>query len=315
MSGQVWATNSLGGYMWSENLSDVLRIALQPLLRFRQNCFIDDAIGKNKGETHHWDIYSDVADQGGVLDESTAMPETNFTITQGSLTLVERGNSVPYTGVLDDLSKHPVSVIIHKALKNDANKAMEAAAHAQFDDTLLVVTASSGSSATAITVENGGSPTATNDVVLGNTHVKLIVDEFKERNIPTADGTNYGAIGRPSAFRGLKDDLEPISQYTDRGFGQILNSEIGRHYDGVRFQEQTEIASEGWTNGKSDAVYFFGDDTVCEGIDVPEEIRGKIPTDFGRSKGVAWYAINGFGIVHNQTGAVQNRIMKWASAA
>lgn len=41
----------------------------------------------------------------------------------------------------------------------------------------------------------------------------------------------------------------------------------------------------------------------------------KIPTDYGRSKGVAWYSLNGFGIVHNQTGAEQNRILKWSSAA
>ena len=313
MAGQTWVNN--GEYMSSDNLSDVLRLAMQPLMRFRQHCSVDDAIGLGAGKTFHWDIYSDVATQGTTLDELTEMPKTNFTVTQGSLTLAERGNSVPYTGVLDDLSKHPVTVIIHKALKNDANKAMETAAHAEFDDTLLVVTPTSGNSATAITVETGGSATATNALAMSNTHVKLIVDEMKERNIPTYDGANYACIGRPSTFRALKDDIEPYAAYTDRGYGSILNGEIGRSYAGCRFFEQTEIASEGWSGGVSDAAYFFGDDTVTEGIAIVEEIRGKIPTDFGRSKGVAWYAINGFGIVHNETGAVQNRIIKWASAA
>lgn len=313
MAGQTWTNN--GEYMSSDNLSDILRLAMQPLMRFRQHCFVDDAIGKGAGKVFHWDIYSDVATQGTVLDELTEMPKTNFTVTQGSLTLVERGNSVPYTGVLNDLSSHPVTVIIHKALKNDANKAMEAGAHEQFDATLLVVTPTSGNSETAITVQNAGTATATNAVALGNTHVKLIMDEMKERKIPTYDGSNYACIARPSTLRPLKDDLEPYSLYTDRGYGDILNGEIGRSYAGCRFFEQTEIDSEGWSGGKSDAAYFFGDDTVCEGIAVVEEIRGKIPTDFGRNKGVAWYSINGFGIVHNQTGAVQNRIMKWSSAA
>lgn len=315
MAGQVWHTNTLGGYMYSDNLSNVLRMALNPLMRFRQNCYIEDAVGKHKGQTFHWDLYSDVEDQGGTLNENEAMPETNFTIAQGSLTIYERGNSVPYTGVLDDLSQHPVESIIHKVLKKDCNKAQEIAAHAQFDSTLLTVTPASGTSESAITVEVVGAATATNNVALGNTHVKLIGDEMKERNIAAADGTNYLAIGRPSAFRALKDDLEPISQYTDAGFGQILNAEIGRHYDGFRFQEQTSIASEGWSNGKSDAIYFMGDDTVCEGVAVPEEMRGKIPTDYGRSKGVAWYGLNGYGIARNQTGAEQNTILKWASAA
>lgn len=312
---QVWGTNSAGGYMYTDELSDVLRMAMQPLMRFRQHSFVEDAKGKNAGELFHWNIYSDVADDGAELDELVAMPETNFVISQGQLTITERGNSVPFTCKLDDLSRQPVTAVINKVLKNDANKTMERAAHAQFNSTLLTITPASGTSATAITVEVTGTPTATNNIALGNSHVKLIVDEFKEREIPVFDGANYGCIGRPSTFRALKDDLEPISQYSERGFGHILNGEIGRSYDGVRFFEETVIPSEGWSNAKSDAAWFFGDDTVAEGIAIIEEMRGKIPTDFGRSRGIAWYALNGFGIVHNQTGAEQNRIAKWDSAA
>ena len=301
--------------MYADNLSNTLRIAMQPLMRFRQQCFLESAIGKNKGETFNWNIYSDISKQGGRLQENVAMPEGNFTITQGSMTIHEFGNSVPYTGLLNDLSAQPIESIINKVLKNDANKAMEIEAHAQFDDTLLTVTPAGGNSTSAITVETTGTPTATNAVALGNTHVKLIVDEMKERDIPAADGSNYMAIGRPTALRALKDDLESISQYVSEGFAQILNGEIGRSYDGVRFLEQTAIASEGWSGAQSDAVYFFGDDTVTEGMAHPEEIRGKIPTDFGRARGIAWYALGGFAITHNQAGAAQNRIIKWASAA
>ena len=42
-----------------------------------------------------------------------------------------------------------------------------------------------------------------------------------------------------------------------------------------------------WVNRYSDWAFFFGADTVAEAIVVPEEIRAKIPTDFGRSKGIA----------------------------
>ncbi|MGE3844511.1 MAG: hypothetical protein AB7I50_23345, partial [Vicinamibacterales bacterium] len=64
---------------------------------------------------------------------------------------------------------------------------------------------------------------------------------------------------------------------------------------------------------KSDWCFFFGEDTVAEGILIPEEMRAKIPTDYGRSKGVAWYYLGGFGIV--QTAAAQARILKWDSAS
>ena len=96
----------------------------------------------------------------------------------------------------------------------------------------------------------------------------------------------------------------------------------------MRYVEQTGIAKGNgvtglpvatggdmvpWVNGKSDWLFFFGNDTVAEAIAVPEEMRGKIPSDYGRSKGVAWYYLGGFGIVH--TLAANARIVKWDSAA
>ena len=50
--------------------------------------------GKNKGETFTWNVYSDVATAGTTLTETNTMPETQFTITQGTLTINEYGNSV-----------------------------------------------------------------------------------------------------------------------------------------------------------------------------------------------------------------------------
>jgi len=73
--------------------------------------------------------------------------------------------------------------------------------------------------------------------------------------------------------------------------------------------EQTNVASTGFSGAKSDTAHFFGKDTVAEAIVVPEEIRGKIPTDYGRSKGVSWYYLGGFGIVH--TDALNTRIINW----
>lgn len=301
--------------MYSGELSSTLRNALQPMTRFVQHCDADDFTDKglHTGDAFQWNVYSDVGTQGTTLTEGTSMPETSFSIAQGSGTVSEFGNSVPYSGVLDDRSEHPVKQIIHKALKNDCAKAFEIAAHAQFDATPLTVTPASGTSATAITVETSGTPTATNNLAMNNTHVKLISDQMKERNIPTYSDGNYRCIGRPSTFRSFKDDLEAIHQYQDQGFGLIMNGELGRSYEGIRFFEQTAIPSQAWSNGVSDQAFFFGEDTVMEAIVVPPEIRGKLPGDYGRDKGVAWYAQEGFALTHTQ--ADQARILEWASAA
>lgn len=312
MAGQVWVTNSLGGYMFAPNLSRKLRMALQPLLKFRQFCDIkEDAVGLHKGQLYHWDVYSDVANQGGTLTETSTIPETNFTITQGTMTIREYGNSIPYTGLLDDLSEQPLTSIINKTLKNDASKAFDISAHAQFNLTPLRVVPTGGTDTSAITLTTNGTATLTNGIELGKEHVKTIVDTMVERNIPGYSADDYMCIAHPTTLRKLKNDLESVHQYTNAGFAMILNGEIGR-YEGCRFVQQTGIAKGTFAGGKSNWAFFFGEDTVAEGIAIPEEIRGKIPGDYGRSRGVAWYALDGFALTH--VTASQARILKWDSA-
>jgi N4-gp56 family major capsid protein len=321
MAGQVWSVNTSGGYMYSDNLSRVLRMAVQPMVKFRQFCDVKDAAhqGLHRGDTFHWNVYSDVATQGTTLTETSTIPETSFTISQGTMTITESGNSVPYTGKLDDLSEQPVAEVIRKVLKNDAKKGFDSLAADQFNAAKVRVVPTAGTSTTSLVVTENGATITDNNIALGKEHVKLIVDEMKERNIPAYADDDYYAIAWPSTWRTLKNDLEGIKQYIDAGFQMIMNGEIGR-YEGVRFIEQTHIAKAylgttagtPWTNGKSDWAVFFGEDTVAEAIAVPEEIRGKIPGDFGRDRGIAWYYLGGFGLVHTQ--AAQSRIVMWDSA-
>ena len=323
MAGQVWAVNSLGGYLYSRQLSNVLRMTVQPLVKFRQFADVHDISqqGKKKGDSFTWDVVSDVATAGQVLIETNTMPETNITITQGTLTITEAGNSVPYSGKLDNLSKFPVEDIIKKAMKNDAVKSFDRLAWAQFNQTLLRAIPTGGTNTATVTLYTNGTVTGTNSIAYNNGHAKSIVDQMKERNIPAYIADDYYAIAWPTTLRTFKNNLETIHQYSDTGFNLIMNGEIGR-YENVRYIEQTNIAkgtgTDGvtqttWTNGLSDWIFFFGNDTVAEAIAVPEEMRGKIPTDYGRSKGIAWYYLGGFGIVH--TLAVNTRIVKWDSAA
>jgi hypothetical protein len=242
------------------------------------------------------------------------MPETQFTITQGTLTITEYGNSVPFTQKLDNLSAHPVTEIINKVLKYDAAKAFDIAAQAQFALTPLTVQPTGGTSTTdAVTIGTASTFASAiqSTATMGNYHVRGIVTAMKERNIPGYSGDDYYCIAWPSTFNGLKEDLEAIHVYTPEGFRMIANGEMGR-YNQCRFVEQTNIAKAGYTY--SDWAYFFGSDTVAEAIAVPEEMRGKIPGDYGRSKGVAWYYLGGFGIVHNSATA-QARILKWGSSS
>lgn len=328
MAGQLWVTNTAGGYQYSLELSNFLRTAVQKLVKFRQVCDAKDKtdMGRQRGQLFTWNVYSRVATAGTTLTETNTMPETNYTITQGTGTVVELGNSVPYTGMLDNLSKHPTQEIVNKSLKNDCREALDGQAWAQFKATPLHAVPTGGTSTTALTLTTNGTATLTNNIALGKTHVRLIADTMKERNIPPYRGDDYFAIAWTTTWRTLKNDLEAVYQYRDPGFQMIVNGEIGK-YEGVRFIEQSGIPKgrytsgnylssasfTTWSNALSDWAFFFGEDTVAEAIVVPEEIRGKLPGDYGRSKGIAWYYLGGFALT--QTSADNARIVMWDSAA
>ena len=93
MAGQLWGTNTLGGYMFAEELSDKLRHELKPMVQYRQHCDAKDAMGKgyNRGDKYHWNVYSKIAVQGRAIVETETLPESNYTIIQGELTVTEYG--------------------------------------------------------------------------------------------------------------------------------------------------------------------------------------------------------------------------------
>lgn len=310
---QLWQANN--GFMGTPTLSEELRNAVQPLSRFTQYSDVEEAIGTGKGEVYQWNVYGDTEDEGDEngIDENAKMPETGFATGQGSITIKEFGIAVPYSGKYDDLSEHPVKEIIQKTLKNNANRTMDRVAHAQFNATLLRLTSTS---ATAATLTDTGIPSGAHTNALSTDHVKLIADTLQERNIPTFDGENYCSIMRPTTLRPILNELEDIHQHTSEGWSRIMNGEKG-NYEAIRFVTQTNIASEGWS--VSDAAYFFGADTITEAISIPMELRGKIPDDYGRSKGIAWYSLCNFGITHaDDTDAEtkkQARIIKWDSTS
>lgn len=187
---QLWSTNSLGGYMYSDNLSKELRMAVTPAVRFRQFADIKDPEQqqRHRGATYHWNVFSKLNPDSGsatrVLTETSTMPKGNFTITQGTLTIDERGISVPYTGKLDDLSEQPVKEIIHKVLKRDCKETMDIACAEEFAKTPLRVVPANGTDTSAVTLTTNGTATLTNTIALGTKHVKTIIDTMKERDIP-----------------------------------------------------------------------------------------------------------------------------------
>lgn len=244
-------------------------------------------------------------------------------------------NSVAYTGKLESLGEHDVKDIIDQTLRDDCRKTLDRMVGYQFFQTPLRVAPTGGNSATAVTLSTNSATAITNNVALRSAHVKVIATTMQERNIPAFDSDDYVAVTHPSTTETFRSDLEAIHQYTETGVGMVFAGEVGR-YSGVRFIHQTEIpkghandaafsassasanyiynaTDDAWNNALSSWCLFIGADTVIEAPAIPEEIRAKLPGDYGRDKGIAYYYLGGAGLTH--TTASEARVILWDSAA
>ena len=295
-TGQVWSVNTLGGYHAVPYLSDKLRSVAQPMYRLRQFVDVKEAIGKGRGEAWLFDKTGNVQSAGGVLVETNTIPETQFITNQGTGSITEYGNSIPYTAKMNTLGQFALEPMVEQKLRDDMVKVLESACGAQYVATEYVGVCV-GTASTAITTNGTATATATADLTASN--VRGFVDFFKKRNVPKYDGRNYICVASTAALAGMHADTGTggwidISKYSDTYARNIFEGEVGTFY-GVKFIEETGYLSNtigsGSTHGQA---VLFGSDNVYEAVSVPEEIRVKNSTDYGRDQGLAWYALLGW---------------------
>lgn len=306
-AGTTWADH--GSYYYSPELSKKLRYEMQPIMRFRTFVSVKDAMGKNQGDTCNFDKITNISTQGGTLVETATMPEHGYTPYKGTLTINELGNAVPLTRKATELSQFELEDIIKKTLRNDAAKVIDTQIYDQFK---LCKIKYVGTSSSAYAITTNGTATKTNTSVLNGYHLKNIVDYMRQtlKVIPWDDDGNYVCVAPTRVLREIHDELETsVALYTKYPFP----GEVGSYYD-VRFVRETNACDNdiGSLTTATGEAFIFGQDTVMEGIAVPEEILAKVPTDYGRSKGIAWYALLGYKLIWE--GDPSNTIMHWTSA-
>ena len=326
----TWESNS--GYIHSNQVSKMLRESLRPKGKFRQFATIpkeaDDA-RQNKGQVFYWNVINAPARANFRLAETERIGSSSMDIIQNSLTVVEMGRAIEHTDKAQLLSFQDWEGIVENGLAYMAAAQFDVEAYLQMKATPLRGTPTGGNSATSMTVVTNSIPTITNNIALGTGHIKALGDYMKKRNIPQhMQRDSYVCITAVDNLRGIKNSLESIHQYTDTGLSFIKFGEIGRYEDFI-FIEQTMIpdggaydsttfdpytnTSDAWNNALSNWAMFFGDDPVTEAPVVPEEVRAKLPEDYGRDKGAAWYYLGGFG--NSYPDAANSRIVMWDSAA
>jgi len=304
MGNQLFSVNSLGGYFTNNQLSSQVRYKAQTDQKFRQFVDIESAAGANRGNKVFFDKISNISTGGGTLTETDTIPKRNYTITQGTLTMTEYGNSIPYTQKVKTLSDIMVPETVRTVLTNDMRVVLDSAAATQFmtNDYIATIT-----NTATTTFGSAGAALATAGANMSDKNVRDIIDKMKVLLIPRRADGKYVSVASTNSIRGLYDFFEAKAQLTTTA--PLMIGEVGSYY-GCRFIEETNFLSNAdGSNGLYGEACFFGADAVREGIAIPEEIRVGIPTDFGRDQAIAWYALLGFQQVWDFSDDGQTRII------
>lgn len=316
----IWATHS--GFLSNGELNMQFQMSAQPLLRFRNFVSIKEAFGKNKGESVNWLKVADLGTIGGRVNETNTMPKSSQSLSWGTLSVDEYGNSLPYTFRAESLSEFDVMEIIEKGLRNDMVKVLDGLVEIQMRETPLYYV---GTSTTGSALTTNSTATASNTSILNTFHVRKMILELRKRRVPgfTRAGGDYVGLLSTEAMENIVGALESVNQYVESGHTKIQDGEAGRYFN-TRFIED-QFATRytydpdartstlrTWAQSQSLDSYFFGDGNVREAVVEPEHIRGKIATDYGRDMGLAWLFLGGHQIEWSDE--PNARIIRWATA-
>lgn len=316
MSQQTWTFDAPSGVYKNHTMSEQLRYAAIVETKGMQFVTAEPGYGKKRGESITITRVARLAiPVSGVLQENVNIPEDVLTLTTIAITVVEWGRSIPYTSLSTDLSEFNLENMIQRALKDQMKVVLDNAAFAAFK-TAKVKAEMTG--VASVNFDTNGTASQTALANLNMYGVEQIRDYlYSTLNVPPFEGDDYIGLVSTKAKRGIMADpaWEPWHRYTDPE--AKYNSEIGR-MENIRFIEINNTGALSSHPGASQTVQgeavIFGADAVAMVVAEDPELRARIPTDYGRSRGVAWYGILQFGIVWDTGNAGEARIVHLTSA-
>lgn len=293
MATYTWTADVSSGILKNHILSAQLREASVVQSLFATFVDAEPGYGRNSGDTLNVTRISNITvPTSTLLSEGQPMSEDVFSISTQSITVAENGRAVPFTSLAQDLLYFDLESKVQKMLMRQMKIAFDRAAAVQFKAGQLQAYCNGISSMVINTTGTSGTATVNPNLY----HIEQVRDTmFSTYYMEPFDGENYVGLISTKAKRSLMQDPAWVDwkKYTDPS--AKFNSEVGR-LENIRFVEindTSELSNAKGVNSVGEAC-FFGADVATMGVAMDPELRAKIPTDYGRSKGVAWYGIYGF---------------------
>lgn len=284
-----------------------------PLMRFSQFATVKTELGVEPGLTISMLTYNNLA-LGGKLTELTNMTTQALSGSMKQITVTEHGNAVSNSELLIQSSFDDIMATTTTLLSRD---------YAMVMDCELRDTALSGTNVVYASKADGSkvSTRAGLDSTCGMkvSTVKDAIEILATNNAPKYNNMNWICFVHPHQSRVLRDDPAWINASNYGAPELLFNGEIGR-IDDTRFIETTIMCNGACSEddvaykqalttsaGNTVPVYqsvLFGDAYYGIAWSLPVELRTNGVEDFGRVRSLAWYAIWGTGLLHNDYGVV-----------
>lgn len=313
MAQQTWVFDAPTGTYKNHALSNDLRMASVEMSVFMDHTRPEPNYGVGRGESITITRVSNVTEPTSAdLNETQRISEDEFDLSTKQITVSEIGRAIPFTSLSTDLSEFDLDNPIQSKLREQMTLTVDTKAAVGFRNTQIKF---ASTSATAGTFQTNGSfsGTATNDATID--HLALIRDYLFDdlHAAPMADGM-YTGIFRTRSIRGVKNDSDFLSwlQYTDPSLK--FRSEVGS-WEQIRLIETNHNLAmrEVGANTVGEGV-VFGEGAVAMAEAMAPELRVAMPTDFGRSRSVAWYGILEFDQVWDTGNAGEATTVHFGSA-
>lgn len=310
------ATN--GGTLFDEATrmvySKEIEFKALPLMRFTQFATVKTELGIDPGLTISMLTYDNL-EMGGKLEEMKNMETQAMSGSVKQITVFEHGNAVANSELLIRSSFLQIMADTSTLLGRDYAMVMDC----ELRDTAL-------SNTSVIYARDSSNAVISSRAALDDTctfkvsTVKDATEVLATANAPKYAGQDWICFVHPHQSRSLSDDPAWVnaSNYGDPRL--IFNGEIGKIND-ARFIETTlmcngaaQESDPGYkaelvkgTDGNQVNVYqavLFGDAYYGIAWSLPVELRDNGVEDFGRKRSLAWYAIWGTGLLHDEYGVV-----------
>lgn len=305
------ATN--GGTLFTDGVRMVYSREIEfkalPVMRFSQFATQRTELGVEPGLTISMLTYDNLK-LGGALEEMKSMTTQALSGSMKQITVQEHGNAVANSELLIQSSFDDIMATTTTLLGRD---------YALVMDCELRDVALSGTN-----IVYGGKKTSRANLTATDkmqvSTIKDAIEILATNNAPKYQNLYWICFVHPHQSRDLRDDSAWINASNYGAPEQLFNGEIGR-IDDTRFIETTLMCNgkcaqtdpaykaalaKGGDNANTDVYQsvIFGDAYYGIAWSLPVELRDNGVEDFGRKRSLAWYAIWGTGLLHNDYGVV-----------